>query len=260
MFSPNGLLHHFSFFDKCPFLCRCLFLPKEGISSWERRLLWNKIVVYIEQRKNGKAKNEKTTKHKETEDLSCSSLRRSSWKSGWVSPACRSFISLGAVVFLGTVPCVEVVLLDVGDDGVWEQVFDALPLAQCSPDIRGAELILHGLPDQVNVVLVPLQDGWTWDVFLWVVTRPAHTHHAKLLHYFLDMCVFPEVGGLEALQEVCPAEELQLRHSWKNKGGSLQGYRRVTASKDNIIFHLKRAKNAFLGVYWEVSRLHCVHD
>ena len=76
----------------------------------------------------------------------------------WLALPSLSFIPLGAV-FLGTVPGVEVVLLDVGDDSVWEQVLDALPLAQGPPDVRGAELVLHGLPDQVNVVLVPLQDG-----------------------------------------------------------------------------------------------------
>ena len=58
----------------------------------------------------------------------------------------------------------------------------------------------------------------------------GHTHQAKLLHYFLDVCVFPEVGGLEGLEEICPAEELQLRHSWKTRvdlkkvtGGSWPG-------------------------------------
>ena len=144
-------------------------------------------------------------------------------------------------------------LLDVGDDGIGEQVLHALPLAQGPPDVCGTDLVLHWLPGQVDVVLVPLQDGRAQDVPLWVVPCPVHAHQAELLHYFLDVRVFPEVGGLEGLQDICPAEELQLRHSWKNKGGSQESYRRVMARKDNIIFCLKFSKNAFLGMYGELD-------
>lgn len=45
-------------------------------------------------------------------------------------------------------------VLDVGDDSIGDQVLYTLPLAQSSPDVRGTDLILHGLLGQVNVVLV----------------------------------------------------------------------------------------------------------
>lgn len=119
-----------------------------------------------------------------------------------------SLIPLGVIVFPGTVLGIEVVVLDVGDDGIGEQVLHALPLAQGPPDVRGTDLVLHGLPGQVNVVLVLLQDGQAQDVALCVMTCPAHAHQAKFLHYFLDVCILPEVGGLEGLEDICPAEEL----------------------------------------------------
>lgn len=167
---------------------------------------------------------------------------------GRASSARLPFISLPAGV-----PGIEVMLLDVGDDGIREQVLHTLPLAQGPPDVRGADLILHRLPGQVDVVLVSLQDGRAQDVPLWVVPCPVHAHQAELLHYLLDVCVFPEVGGLEGLQDICPAEELQLGHSWKNKGGPQRSYRRVMAGKVDIIFCLKFSQNAFLGMYWELN-------
>lgn len=98
---------------------------------------------------------------------------------------------------------------DVGDDSVREEVLHALPLAQSFPDICGTDLVLNGLPDQVNVVLELSEDGQVQDVPFRVMPAPAHTHQAKLLHYLLDVLVFPEVRGVEGLQDICPTEQFQ---------------------------------------------------
>lgn len=98
---------------------------------------------------------------------------------------------------------------DVGDDGVREEVLHALPLAQGFPHKCGTDLVLNGLPGQVNVVLELSEDGRVQDVPFRVVPAPAHTHQAELLHYLLDVLVFPEVGGVEGLQDIRPTEEFQ---------------------------------------------------
>lgn len=106
---------------------------------------------------------------------------------------------------------------DVGDDRVRDQVLHALPLAQGFPDVCGTDLVLNGFPGQVDVVLELSQDGGVEDVAFWVMPTPAHTHQAKLLHYLPDVFVFPEVGGLEGLQDICATEELQLGQCCKTK-------------------------------------------
>lgn len=108
---------------------------------------------------------------------------------------------------------------DIRDDGVGEQVLDTLPLAQGFPDVCGTDLILNGFPHQVDVVLELSQDGGVHDVPFRVMAVPAHTHQAKLLHYLPDVLVFPEVGGLEGLQDICSAEEFQLGQCCKTRVG-----------------------------------------
>ena len=161
----------------------------------------------------------------ENKDHKCPVFRTS-----WLE---KKGLALGWQAFIpprAGIPEVKVVFPDVGDDSIWEQVLHALPLAQGPPDVCGADLVLHRLPGQVDLVLVSLQDGRVRDISLGVMPCSGHTHQAKLLHYFLDVCVFPEVGDLEGLEEICPAEELQLRHSWKTRvdlkkvtGGSWPG-------------------------------------
>ena len=191
----------------------------------------------------------KMKRFQKTKNISALSLGRAGWKRrGWPSLGWQVFIPLWAGI-----PEVEVVFPDVGDDSIWEQVLHALPPAQGPPDVCGADLVLHRLPGQVDLVLVSMQDGWVQDISLGVMPCSGHTHQAKLLHYFLDVCVFPEVGGLEGLEDICPAEELQLRHSWKNKGGSQESNRRVMARKDSVIFCLRFSPNGFLGIYGELN-------
>lgn len=111
--------------------------------------------------------------------------------------------------FPGTVTAVEAMVPDVGNDSIREEVLHALPLAQGFPDVGGTDLVLNGLPGQVNVVLELSEDGRVQDVPFRVMVAPAHTHQAKLLHYLLDVLVFPEVGGVEGLQDIRPTEEFQ---------------------------------------------------
>lgn len=106
---------------------------------------------------------------------------------------------------------------DVGNDGVREEILHTLPLAQGFPDVCSTDLILNGFPGQVDVVLELSEDGRVQDVPFRVMTPPAHTHQAKLLHYLLDVLVFPEVGGLEGLQDVCSTEEFQLGQCCKTR-------------------------------------------
>lgn len=241
--TPNDLPRHVNFFDKCSSSRHVLF-PKKGIPAWDRRLLRSKIILERKQMKNGKKKKEKQRPNG-------SLLRRRSVTKRLASLACLSFVILGAAAFPRTAPGVEVVVLDVGDDGVREQVLHAVPVAQGPPDVCGADLVLHWLPDQENVVLAPLQDGRVRDVPLQVVASPAHTHQAELLHYFLDVLVFPEVGGLEGLQDICPAEELQLRHSWKDKGRSQPLQEGSRPGK--ITYPTGNVHKTLLGMYWRLN-------
>lgn len=119
----------------------------------------------------------------------------------------------------GTVTEVEALVPDVGDDSLGEEVLHALPLAQGFPDVCGTDLVQNRLPGQVDVVLELLEDGRVRDVPFRVVTAPAHTHQAKPLHYLLDVRVFPEVGGLEGLEDISSAEEFQLRRCCRTRVG-----------------------------------------
>jgi hypothetical protein len=121
--------------------------------------------------------------------------------------------------FPGTVIDVEALVPDVGDDGLREEVLHALPLSQGFPDVCGTDLVQNGFPGQVNVVLKLLEDGRVRDVPFRVMTAPAHAHQAELLHYFLDVRVFPEVGGLEGLEDISSAEEFQLWQCCKTRVG-----------------------------------------
>lgn len=108
---------------------------------------------------------------------------------------------------------------DVADDSVGEEVLHTQPLAQGFPDVCGTDLILNGFPGQVDVVLELSEDRRVQDVPFRVMTAPAHTHQAERLHDLPDVLIFPEVGGLEGLQDICSTEEFQLGQCCKTRGG-----------------------------------------
>ena len=97
----------------------------------------------------------KMERFQKTKTVSALSSGRAGWKRrGWPFLGWQAFITPRAGI-----PEVKVVFPDVGDDSIWEQVLHALPLAQGPPDVCGADLVLHRLPGQVDLVLVSLQDG-----------------------------------------------------------------------------------------------------
>lgn len=130
--------------------------------SWDRRCRRSKIIVETNQMQMERFQKTKT--------IRALSSGRAGWKRrGWPSWVGKPSFPLWLWILE-----VEVVFPDVGD--ILEQVLHAAPGLWAHSTVCGADLVLHWLPGQVDLVLVSLQDGRVQDISLGVMPCSQVTH------------------------------------------------------------------------------------
>lgn len=125
---------------------------------------------------------------------------------------------------LFTLGAIQAVLFDVFLDNIWYQVANALAPPEGSPDLGGRDVIGDPFVDQVNVGLVSPQHIGFIDEFLSIVSSPGNTYDPIVSHNCGDVLTLPQVGNTEGLQQICPTQQLDLRHGWGEEENTASGF------------------------------------
>lgn len=119
-------------------------------------------------------------------------------------PQHRALISPLAVL------SVEVVLVNIFYDRVWDQVFHAQAPSQSPADLGGACLVPHPLPHQENVLTVAREHVRLVHGSLGLEPPSADADEPKVPGHLLHVVVPPQARDLKSVEEISSTQELQL--------------------------------------------------